>query len=246
MFYSACHCCTHIAQRRAAVVPNLSKRNPLASVRKLFIKEAMVKTRENCSSCPLQSVDTLRKRKGKHCTRTSLHEEQVRHRSDEVKATRYLGAVVVRTWHWPSACVALTPVALTHRELKKPSVFRTKTSEAHPNTAPAKHRHSTRPEAKVKLYLTLMVPKHSPKCLLSLTCTDGTFVYPENFSCSAPLRNRKVSVNFFFSQLWFNPFGSSTNLKQELKEVKQDATFLKTSGSHLQNPVQKGKDSVTC
>lgn len=49
--------CTHIAQRRATVVPNLSKRKPLASVRKLFIKEAMVKTRENCSSCPLQSVE---------------------------------------------------------------------------------------------------------------------------------------------------------------------------------------------
>lgn len=56
--YPGCRRCTHIALRRATVVPNLSKRNPLASVRKLFIKEAMVKTRENCSSCPLQSVDT--------------------------------------------------------------------------------------------------------------------------------------------------------------------------------------------
>lgn len=90
-------------------------------------------------------------------------EEQVPDISDEIKASRYLWAVEVRTWHWPSGCVALTPVALTHRELKKPSVFRTKTSEAHPNTAPAKHRHSTRPEAKVKLYLTLMVPTHSRK-----------------------------------------------------------------------------------
>lgn len=39
----------------------MSNRKPLASVRKLFIKEAMVKTSENCSSCPLQSVETLKK-----------------------------------------------------------------------------------------------------------------------------------------------------------------------------------------
>lgn len=58
---AAVACGTHIAQRRATVVPNLSNRKPLASVRKLFIKEAMVKTSENCSSCPLQSVETLKK-----------------------------------------------------------------------------------------------------------------------------------------------------------------------------------------
>lgn len=37
------------------MVPKRSKMNPLGSVRKLFIKEVTVKTRENCSSCPLQS-----------------------------------------------------------------------------------------------------------------------------------------------------------------------------------------------
>lgn len=35
----------------------------MGSVRKLFIKEAMVKTSENCSSCPLQSGDTLQREK---------------------------------------------------------------------------------------------------------------------------------------------------------------------------------------
>lgn len=48
---------THIPTSRATVVPNQSKRKPLGSVRKLIIKDAMVKTIENCSSCPLQSVD---------------------------------------------------------------------------------------------------------------------------------------------------------------------------------------------
>ena len=48
------------------MVPNRSKRKPLGSVRKLFIKEAMVKTSENCSSCPLQSVNTYNTEGEKH------------------------------------------------------------------------------------------------------------------------------------------------------------------------------------
>lgn len=64
----------------------MSKRNPLASVRKLFIKEAMVKTSENCSSCPLQSVEEKRRRRcdklyfmksGFKMTRTPRHPEAV-------------------------------------------------------------------------------------------------------------------------------------------------------------------------
>lgn len=43
--------------RRAAVVPKRSKTTPMGKVMKLFMKEPMVKTRENCSSCPLQSGD---------------------------------------------------------------------------------------------------------------------------------------------------------------------------------------------
>lgn len=46
-------------------------------------------------------------------------------------------------------------MVLTHRLLKYPSVSRTKTSEAQPNTAPAKHRHSTRPVKKVSHRRTL-------------------------------------------------------------------------------------------
>lgn len=63
----------------------------------------------------------------------------------------------VRRWNWPCSSVVLTPVVLTHAELKKPSVFRMKTSEAHPNIKPQKHRHSNRPVARVRQYLTLMV-----------------------------------------------------------------------------------------
>lgn len=186
--YSTCQRCTHIAQRRATVVPNLSKRNPLASVRKLFMKEAMVKTSENCSSCPLQSVDTWRK--GEKL-------DSLKSRFEVVVVVMRRKQREVRMWHWPRGCVAFTPVALTHRELKKPSVFRTKTSEAHPNTAPAKHRHSTRPEAKVRPYFTLMVPRHSPKSRLpSSTCTDDTLVGPEWFFHSVSMGSRKVNVNF--------------------------------------------------
>lgn len=46
-----------MAMRRAAVVPKRSKTTPMGKVMKLFMKEPMVKTRENCSSCPLQSGD---------------------------------------------------------------------------------------------------------------------------------------------------------------------------------------------
>ena len=42
---------------RDTVVPNLSNRRPLDSVRKLLTKAAMVKIRESCWSCPLQSAE---------------------------------------------------------------------------------------------------------------------------------------------------------------------------------------------
>lgn len=47
---------THMATRRATVVPKRSKMKPMGKVTKLFMKEPMVKTRENCSSCQLQSA----------------------------------------------------------------------------------------------------------------------------------------------------------------------------------------------
>lgn len=53
-----CSCCTHIAQRRVTNVPKWSKRKPVGRPTKLLTEEATVKTREKCSSCPLQSVDT--------------------------------------------------------------------------------------------------------------------------------------------------------------------------------------------
>lgn len=46
-----------MAMRRAAMVPKRSKMTPMGKVMKLFMKEPMVKTRENCSSCLLQSGD---------------------------------------------------------------------------------------------------------------------------------------------------------------------------------------------
>lgn len=55
------HNFTHIAKSRATVVPKWSKRKPLGSVKKLFIKEVMVKISENCSSCALQSVGNAEK-----------------------------------------------------------------------------------------------------------------------------------------------------------------------------------------
>lgn len=39
------------------MVPKRSKTTPMGKVMKLFMKEPMVKTRENCSSCPLHSGD---------------------------------------------------------------------------------------------------------------------------------------------------------------------------------------------
>lgn len=47
---------THMAMRRATVVPKRSKMKPMGKVMKLFMKEPMVKTRENCSSWRLQSA----------------------------------------------------------------------------------------------------------------------------------------------------------------------------------------------
>lgn len=58
------HNFTHIAKSRATVVPKWSKRKPLGSVKKLFIKEVMVKISENCSSCALQSVGNAEKDSG--------------------------------------------------------------------------------------------------------------------------------------------------------------------------------------
>lgn len=49
---------THMATRRATAVPKRSKMKPMGKVMKLFMKEPMVKTRENCSSCRLQSAGT--------------------------------------------------------------------------------------------------------------------------------------------------------------------------------------------
>lgn len=92
----------------------------------------------------------------------------------------------------------LTPVVLTHRELKKPSVFRTKTSEAHPNTAPAKHRHSTRPVAKVRQYLALMVPYTHTNTGKKINKSPTLFIPAYSaHSCTqvvsgfAPIRHRK-------------------------------------------------------
>lgn len=50
-----------------------------------------------------------------------------------------------------------SPVALTQWRLKKLSAFRMNTSELHPNSTPQKHRHSSRPVARVRKCLTLMV-----------------------------------------------------------------------------------------
>lgn len=80
----------------------------------------------------------------------------------------------------------LTPVVLTHREPKKPSVFRTKTSDAHPNITPQKHRHSTTPVARVKQYLTLMVARthtHTHKQVEnSINCAQKAAVFINNIS----------------------------------------------------------------
>lgn len=46
---------THTASSLVGIVPKRSKMNPLGKRRKLFRKEAMVKTRDNWSSWPLQS-----------------------------------------------------------------------------------------------------------------------------------------------------------------------------------------------
>lgn len=46
---------THIPRSLATMVPKRSNRKPLGSNKKLFMKDAMVKMSENCSSCSLQS-----------------------------------------------------------------------------------------------------------------------------------------------------------------------------------------------
>lgn len=95
--------------------------------------------RENWSSCSLQSAG----HRGGHFPEPSLF-------------FSFYPTSMRRRRNWPSTCVAFSPVTLTHREPKKPSTFRTKTSEAHPNVTPQKHRHSSRPVARVRPCLTLV------------------------------------------------------------------------------------------
>lgn len=78
------------------MVPKWSKMKPLTRVIKLFMKEATVKTRENCSSWRLQSETQTRKMSEagpSDCSWNRLDDVGQHYRWEEVKLTQDLSSV---------------------------------------------------------------------------------------------------------------------------------------------------------
>lgn len=147
---------TYIPSSLATVVPKWSNRKPFGSVRKLFMKDAMVKMSESCSSCLLQS-NTQQMLNVLH----SFHSQTCIHNA------------YVCIFNLPSTEVPFI-VAFTHRLLKQPSVLSTKTNDAQPKTAPANPKHSTNPDIRVNQDRTLNPPPWQPNILPLSLCSLQT------------------------------------------------------------------------
>lgn len=105
-----------------------------------------------------------------------------------------LYSIVNKAWKFqthfsfsPFSTVPFPSVILTHRSLKYPSVFRTNTREAHPNTTPAKHRHSSSPITRVSLYRTL-VPDSPVHASIVLRCKTAV-VFKKYFTACYELHS---------------------------------------------------------